>query len=230
VKKAGIVGGMGPESTIPYYRDIVYGVQKIAGRDLFPNLTIESIDVFKVLEYCEKQQFEELCNYLMIAVNYLCKCDVDFIALAANTPHIVYDRLIERSPVPIISIVEETSREAQKKNLKKLGLMGTKFTMKGDYYKKPFIQRNINIVTPNEAEMYYISEKIAGELEHGIINMDTRANLYAIMDRMRQEEAIEGVILGCTELPLIIDPSNSPVPCLDTMKIHIDSIIQCIVK
>jgi len=102
--------------------------------------------------------------------------------------------------------------------------------MKGDYYKKPFIQREINIVTPNEAEMDYISEKIASELEHGIINNDTRANLYAIMNRMREEEEIEGVILGCTELPLIIDASDSPVLCLDTMKIHINSIIQRIVS
>lgn len=138
--------------------------------------------------------------------------------------------LVEKSPVPIISIVEETAREAHRQHLKKLGLIGTKFTMKGDYYKKPFIQREINIVTPNEAEMDYISEKIASELEHGIINNDTRANLYAIMNRMREEEEIEGVILGCTELPLIIDASDSPVPCLDTMKIHINSIIQRIVS
>lgn len=230
MKKVGIVGGMGPESTIPYYHDIVYGVQKKIGEDFFPNLTIESINVFKVLDYCEKQQYEELSNYLMVAINYLCKCDVDFIVLAANTPHIVYDKLVEKSPIPIVSIIEETAKEVERQRLKKVGLIGTKFTMKGDYYRKPFIRRKISVVTPNEVEMDYISEKIASELEHGIINEDTRAHLYAIMNRMRDEEAVDGVILGCTELPLIIDSSRSPVLCLDTMQIHINSIIQGILS
>lgn len=86
MKKVGIVGGMGPESTIPYYHDIVYGVQEQVGKGFFPNITIESINVFEVLEYCKQEKYDELTNYLLEAINNLCKCSVDFILLFKGWP------------------------------------------------------------------------------------------------------------------------------------------------
>lgn len=105
MKKPGLVGGMGPESTIPYYHDIVYGVQEKVGKEFFPNLTIESVNVFEVLQFCKEEDYDGLTKYLMNAINNLIKSGADFVALSANTPHIVFDRLQEQATVPLVSII-----------------------------------------------------------------------------------------------------------------------------
>lgn len=216
---------MGPESTIPYYHDIVYGVQEKVGENFFPNLTIESINVFEVLRLCGERKYDELTDYLFQAVNNLVRSGADFAALSANTPHIVFERLQELSPIPLISIIESTCKEAAKRNLKKIGLLGTIFTMTEDFFKQPFFREGINIVVPSDVEMEYINQKISLELEHGIVKEETLEHFKRIIFRMQMEENIEAIILGCTELPLLLNDKVSPVPCLDTMQIHIQDII-----
>lgn len=230
MKKLGLVGGMGPESTIPYYRDIVYGVQKRIGKNFFPNLVIESVNVFDVLSLCNEQKYDELTNYLVQAIKNLIASGADFVALSANTPHIVFDRLQERSSVPLVSIVEATCKEAIRLNKHKVGLLGTIFTMKEDFFKKPFYSSNIEIITPTKEEMEYINLKISSELELGIIKDETLQGFQKIIKRMQQEDSIEALILGCTELPLLLNDEVSPIPCLDTMKIHIQLLIDLIVE
>lgn len=230
MKKLGLVGGMGPESTIPYYHDIVYGVQKKTGEQFFPNLTIESINVFEVLQLCREQKFDELTDYLMQAINNLIRSGADFVALSANTPHIVFDRLKEQSTVPLISIVETACEEAFSKNFTEIGLLGTIFTMKEEFFKQPFISKGISIITPNEDEMEYINNKISTELELGIVKNETLKAFQKIILRMKEENNIQAVVLGCTELPLLLNDEVSPVPCLDTMQIHINSIIKAIIE
>ncbi len=230
MKKLGLVGGMGPESTIPYYHDIVYGVQNKIGENFFPNLTIESINVFDVLRLCNEQKYDELTDYLMTAINTLIKSGADFVALSANTPHIVFDRLKEQSTVPLVSIVEVTRDEAIRLNKRKLGLLGTIFTMTGDFFKKPFYDSNIEIITPTTEEMEYINCKISSELELGIVKKDTLQGFQKIIKRMMEDDDIEAIILGCTELPLLLNDEVSPVPCLDTMKIHIQHLIDRIIE
>lgn len=225
MKKLGLVGGMGPESTIPYYHDIVYGVQERVGKAYFSELTIESVNVFEVLRLCEERKYDELTEYLLKAVNNLARCGADFAVLSANTAHIVFDRLQKVSPIPLISIVESTCREAQRRNLKKIGLLGTIFTMTEDFYRQPFIQKEITIVVPSDAEMQCVNHKIVSELEHGIVRQETLEAFQKIISRMQTEEKIESVILGCTELPLLLNDQVSPVPCLDTMQIHVQDII-----
>lgn len=228
MKKLGLVGGMGPESTIPYYHDIVYGVKEKIG--CFPNLTIESVNVFDVLKLCKEERYSDLVEYLMQALSNLAAAGADFAALAANTPHIVFDKLIERSPIPLISIIETTCDEVVKQNLNKVGLLGTIFTMTGEFFKKPFCENGIEIIIPTQEEMSFIDEKISAELELGIIKEDTLAAFQMIIQRMKCENNIQAIILGCTELPLLLNDKVSPVPCLDTMKIHIQTLISMIVK
>ena len=230
MKKLGLVGGMGPESTIPYYHDIVYGVQSRIGKNFFPNLTIESVNVFEVLSLCNEQKYDELADYLMQAIKSLIKSGADFIALSANTPHIVFERLKEQSTVPLVSIVEVTRDEALRLNKRKLGLLGTIFTMTEDFFKKPFYSSNIEIIIPTTEEMEYINCKISSELELGIVKKETLESFQKIIKRMTEEESIEAIILGCTELPLLLNDEVSPVPCLDTMKIHIQHLIDLIVE
>ena len=230
MKKLGLVGGMGPESTIPYYHDIVYGVQKRIGKNFFPNLVIESVNVFDILRLCDEQKYDKLTNYLIQAIQNLIASGADFIALSANTPHIVFDRLQEQSSVPLVSIVEATCNEAIRLNKHKVGLLGTIFTMKEDFFKKPFYSSGIEIITPTAQEMEYISLKISSELEIGIVKEETLQGFQKIIKRMQQEESIEAVILGCTELPLLLNDEVSPIPCLDTMKIHIQLLIDLIIE
>lgn len=230
MKKLGLVGGMGPESTIPYYHDIVYGVQQRLGKDCFPNLTVESVNVFDVLRLCGERKYDELTDYLLRAIRNLAQSGADFAALSANTPHIVFDRLEALSPIPLMSIIESTCREAEKRNLKKIGLMGTIFTMTEDFFKRPFLRRGMAIVVPTDAEMAYVHQKISSELEHGIVKEETLDRFQSILTRMQAEEQIEAIVLGCTELPLLLNDQVTPVPCLDTMKIHIQDIIDAILR
>ena len=200
------------------------------GKKFFPNITIESVNVFDVLGLCSEQKYDELTDYLMQAIKNLTTSGADFIALSANTPHIVFDRLQNISTVPLVSIVEATRNEAIRLNKHKLGLLGTIFTMTEDFFKKPFYNSNIEIITPTAEEMEYINLKISSELEFGVIKEETLQGFQKIIKRMQQEDSIEAVILGCTELPLLLNDEVSPIPCLDTMKIHIQLLIDLIVE
>lgn len=230
MKKLGLVGGMGPESTILYYHDIVYGVQKRLGNNCFPDLTIESVNLFEALRLCSEQKYDELTEYLMQAINNLIKSGADFVALSANTPHIVFDRLRERSAVPLVSIVEATRDEAVRLQKHKIGLLGTVFTMTGEFFKTPFQESDIKIITPTAQEIEYVNTKIASELELGIVKEETLTGFQKIIERMQREDDIEAIVLGCTELPLLLNEEVSPVPCLDTMKIHIEKLIDMIIE
>lgn len=229
MKKLGLVGGMGPESTIPYYHDIVYGVQEALGESIFPELSIESVNVFEILRLCRERQYDKLTEYLLGAINNLAKSGADFAALSANTPHIVFDKLKEQSPIPLISIVEATCEEAKLRGLKKIGLLGTIFTMTGEFFKAPFERNGIQIIVPTESEIELVNDKISTELELGIVKEETLLSFQKVISRMKDEDGIEAIVLGCTELPLLLNDEVSPVPCLDTMQIHVRSIIKTIV-
>lgn len=229
MKKLGLVGGMGPESTIPYYHDIVYGVQNKVGKNFFPNMTIESVNVFDILKMCELKQYEALINYLMVAINNLISSGVDFIALSANTPHIVFDELKNRSNIPLVSIIDATCNEAKRRNISKVGLLGTIFTMNGDFFKNPFTKNHIEVITPSDEEMDFVNQKISQELEFGIVKEETLSAFLKIVQRMKVEDGIEAIVLGCTELPLLFKGVQTPVECLDTMQIHIETLINMII-
>jgi len=230
MKKLGLVGGMGPESTLPYYSGIVYGVQKKLGHNEFPPLTIESVDVFKVLGLCAEQRYDDLLQYLLTAVQNLAAAGAQFAALSANTPHIVFDELQRRSPLPLVSIIQATCNEAKRRGLTKLGLLGTAFTMNGTFFTEPFVRSGITVITPPEEEKQYIGNKIATELEFGVVKPETRREFLGSIARMQRQQGIEAVVLGCTELPLLFQGVSLPLACLDTMQIHIDSLVRYILE
>ena len=196
MKKLGLVGGMGPESTIPYYHDIVYGVQEALGESIFPELSIESVNVFEILRLCREKQYEKLTEYLLGAINNLAKSGADFAALSANTPHIVFDKLKEQSPIPLISIVEATCEEAKLRGVKKIGLLGTIFTMTGEFFKAPFVKNGIQIIVPTESEIELVNDKISTELELGIVKEETLLFFQKVISRMKDEDGIEAIVLG----------------------------------
>lgn len=225
MKKLGIVGGMGPQSTIHYYDSIIYKVHDISGKKCFPEISLESIDLFRVVDLCKEERYDELTYYLLKAIKNLYASGAEFAALSANTAHIVFDRLKELSPIPLVSIVESTCNKVLQDGFKTVGLLGTVFTMEKEFYKKPFKENNIRLVIPKKEEREFINDKIYNELQYNTTDTAIVNRFIKIIERMKKEDGIEAVILGCTELPMILNNENSPVPCLDTVKIHIDSIV-----
>ena len=156
----------------------------------------------------------------------LARAGADFGALAANTPHIVFDQLRARSPIPLISIVEATCDRARELGLKRVTLFGTRFTMQAGFYPEVFAGSGIDLVIPGQADQDYIHEKYMDELLQNIFLPETRQGLLAIVDRMKARDGIDGLILGGTELPLILRGAESDIPFLDTTRIHVDRIVE----
>lgn len=225
MKKLGIIGGMGPESTLLYYKEIAEQFQKRDALGSFPELTIETVNMYKMLGFCLKGDYENLAGYLSQAVKNAESAKADFIILASNTPHVVFETLQENASVPMLSIVEPVFHAVRKQNLKKIAWLGTAFTMEQDYFKKIFIENGITVLVPNKQERDFIDQTIARELEFGIIKENSKKEIDQIVNRMISEEGIDGIILGCTELPLMYGDNSFPVPCFDTMKYHIKGIV-----
>ncbi|MGE5605662.1 MAG: aspartate/glutamate racemase family protein [Bacteroidota bacterium] len=165
-------------------------------------------------------------DWLLKGIDILYKAGADFGIISANTPHVVFDQLKSSSPIPLISIVEETSKKAKELKLQRVGLLGTGFTMRSNFFQKVFAKDNISIVVPKEQEQEYIQHKLMTEIELGRLLAETREGLLKIVKRMVDEDSIQGVVLGCTELPLILTKSEFGIPFLNTTRIHVDSTIR----
>jgi len=227
MKTVGLVGGIGPESTIEYYRFIIEGYRARTSDDSYPAIIINSVDLSKLVGWMNANELDAVTNYLVAAIEKLARAGADFAAIAANTPHIVFNQVRERSSLPMISIVEATRDQASVLGLRRLGLFGTRFTMQGRFYPDCFSEKQIQIVVPNAPEQDYIHEKYFGELVKNIFLPGTRARLLAIVERMRNDDAIDGLILGGTELPLILrDGGDNQFAFLDTTRIHADAIVE----
>lgn len=226
MKRLGMVGGLGPESTIEYYQTIISKYQERMGsKEVLPEFFINSINMYQVFEFIEENDLDGLAEYLIEAVQTLEKAGAEFAIISANTPHIVFDQVQKRVQIPVYSIVEETVAKAEEIGLSKIGLIGTKFTMEHDFFKNPFTSIGTEIVVPTEPEQHYIHEKIVAELEKGIVNETTKGKYIEIIKDMVARDQIEAIILGCTELPMIIKESDLDIPQLNTTAIHIDRIV-----
>ncbi len=230
MKKLGLIGGVGPESTIPYYRGIVYGVQKRLNRPVFPPMVIESLSSFEVIRMSSQGDREGLTAYLLAGIRNLAAAGAEVGALACNTGHMVFGQLEQRSPIPLVSIVETTCAAAKRQNRKKVGLIGTMTTMEDGYFKEPFQKSGIEVVIPCETDRIYIADRILRELEFGIVKEDTVRRFVEIAEKMAEEDGAETLILGCTELPLLFQHRSLPVPVLDTVKLHIQALLNAILE
>ena len=241
MKTVGIIGGIGPESTIEYYRLIIAasrerqsgpGVRPVdthaqdADATSYPSIIINSVDLTKLLRWIGANEMGAFTDHLAGEIERLARAGADFAALSSNTPHIVFDELRRRSPIPLISIVESTCDAAQALGLKRVALFGTRFTMQGRFYSEVFSRAGMTIVAPLDDEQAYIHEKYMRELLNNIFLPETRAHLVTILDRMKARDNIEALILGGTELPLILrDSEPNGIPFLDTTKIHVERIV-----
>ena len=223
----GIIGGIGPESTIEYYRLIISSYLDHEKDGNYPQIIINSINMKKMLDLIGENRLDEVTDYLVAEIQKIAKAGADFALLASNTPHIVFNQINQTSPLPLISIVEATCEKAVSKGIQRVGLFGTKFTMQGGFYDKIFYDHSIAVISPDEKDQDYIHDKYMGELVKGIIRDDTKTELLKIAHNLKENRGIEGLILGGTELPLILKETDDiGIPFLDTTKIHVESIME----
>ena len=223
MKTLGIIGGLGPESTLDYYQRIIALYRERMRDGHYPEFIIVSVDLRKGLDFMDSNDLSGMGDFLLEAIKKLAGAGAEFGIISANTPHIVFDDVAPKSPIPLISIVEATCAAARAQNLKRLALFGTRYTMQADFYPKVFKREGIELLVPDPRDQDYIHDKYMNELVPGKFLPDTRAGLLAIIDRIKATSGIDGVILAGTELPLILrDPHHNGIPFLDTTKIHVE--------
>ena len=231
MKKIGIIGGIGPESTIDYYKLIIGAFHEKQADLGYPEIIIYSANLSSLMRILEAKDWENLTDWLLEKVVALYKAGAEFAVIGSNSPHIVFDKVSSRSPIPMLSIIEETRKNAQKKGLKKPGLLGTRFTMESDFYRKPFLDNGMAVVVPEKEDQELIHHRLFSEIELGIIKDSTRNELLSIVKKMIDRHSIDALILGCTELPLILAKDEFGIPFLNTTAIHAESIVNfCVEK
>ncbi len=226
MKTLGIVGGLGPESTLDYYRRTIELYRERQRDGSYPQFIINSVDLKKGLDFMAASDLAGMADYLLEGIGKLARAGADFGLIAANTPHIVFEDVAPKSPIPLISIVEATCTAAKAQKLKRLALFGTRYTMQATFYPKVFSREGIELLVPDPQDQDYIHDKYLSELVPGKFWPETRAGLLAIVDRMKAESDVDGVILAGTELPLILHgETHNGIPLLDTTKIHVEAAV-----
>src|SRR5437773_4299211 len=226
MRTLGIIGGLGPESTIDYYGRIIALYRERTADGSYPQFIINSINMKKGLDFMDANNLAGMAEYLLEEIGRLAQAGATFGLISANTPHIVFDEVAPKSPIPLISIVEATRAAAKMQNLKRLALFGTRYTMQATFYPKVFARDGIELLVPDLHDQDYIHDKYMNELVPGKFLAETRAGILAIVDRMKATSDIDGVILAGTELPLILrDSIHNGTTFLDTTKIHVEAAV-----
>jgi len=224
--RCGIVGGMGPESTLDYYRLMVEHYRN--GKDTgYPELTIDIVDLEPILRFLEAGNRKGLADYVLDSIDRLVRAGCTFAALTSNTSHVVFPEVAARSPIPLVSIVEAAADRAAELGLRRPALLATSFTVKAGFYLDVFGRRGLAILTPSPDEQAYLHQKYMDELVHGIVRDDTRAAFVRMANRLAQEEGADALILGGTEIPLLLRGATGiDVPIIDTTLVHVKRLVQ----
>jgi aspartate racemase len=223
--RVGLLGGLGAESTIDYYRRVL-AVWQETRPESFPEITIDSLDVNRGIELVRNDR-KALAEYLLGSIGRLSRAGCTFVAMAANTPHVVFDDLVARSPVPLLSIVETCAEEGQRLAVRRLGLLGTGFTMESSMYPDVFRRFRMDVFTPDTPGRAWLHERYLGELLKGVFRDDTRDGVRRLVDEMVARDRIDAVVLAGTELPLLIRAETiSGLPMLDTTELHVRAIVR----
>jgi len=225
MKTLGLIGGTGPESTIEYYRLLTAQYREKADGNS-PPLIINSINLKQMIELMGANELGKVADILVQEFEKLRRAGADFAALTANTAHIVFDEVQQRSSLPLISIVEACCDRVQALGLKTVALFGTRYTMQAPFYPKVFSRTDVKLVLPNAQEQEFIHDKYFNELLKDQFLPETRTALLAIAGDMKARDGIEGLILGGTELPLLLrEEEHNGIRLLDTTRIHVDRLI-----
>ena len=219
LKTIGLIGGMSWESTVTYYKIINETVKEKLGGLHSAKCILYSVD-FQEIEECQANgNWKKSGEILGEAANNLEKAGADFIVICTNTMHKVINQIKEKISIPILHIAEMTAEKILEKGLKNIALLGTKYTMEQDFYKSKLIEKGINVIIPDKNDIEIINKVIYDELCLGTINSNSKKKFLEIVDKLRSKGA-EGIILGCTEIGLLIKNEDTDVPLFDTAVIH----------
>lgn len=218
MKKIGILGGLASEGTVEYYKELI-SLARERWDYKCPEIIIYSLNEE---EYAECMMFNKdyakAKSILSSAINSLYRAGADFVIMAANTPHVFFDEVVETSPIPLLSVAEEVAKEADARGFHSVGLMGTKATVEGGFYKNAFEKRGIQLFVPTPEAEDYIHKKIVEEMVRGIFRDETRTTFIEIIREMGKN--IEAMILASTVIPLLLSENDIGMPFLDTTKVH----------
>lgn len=224
MKKVGIVGGLGPASTIDYYRDIVENYRKVYGDDIYPEIVIDSVNMKEIVSRIELQKYDEVAELILASVSNLQKAGADFAVIASNSPHIAWDFMKDRVAIPVISIIDATCDYILEQQYKKVLIFATKFTMKNGLYNNALNNRKIEWVLPSEEDIEILGDIIYPNLENGIVITEDKQKMISIAEKYIQKYNCDSILLGCTEIPLMIKEGDVSVPVINTTQIHIQSV------
>jgi aspartate racemase len=226
-----MIGGTGPESTVEYYRRLIATYHARVSESGAPPIIINSVDNKNLVKWFTAGDLPSVIDFFAAEIERLARAGADFALIAAVTPHLGFDKLQQRASIPLLSIVEATADAATKAGVRRLALFGTRFTMQAALFPEAFARRGMTIVVPDEKEQEFIHQKYMGELFVGAILDETRAALVDIVETMKQRDNVDGLILGGTELSLILrEPTAASLPVLDTTQIHVEAAIEWLLR
>ncbi|AKH98163.1 aspartate/glutamate racemase family protein [Halanaeroarchaeum sulfurireducens] len=223
MERIGILGGMAPESTLEYYRIIVEESHERGWGKRYPQTFINSLNFETFYEPLSAGNDERVVEVLTDGVQSLARAGADFALMASNTPHRYFQAVDAATSIPLVNIVDVTADAAVKRDVQRVGLLGTAFTMEGEFYPAGFRERGLEVVTPSPADREWIDETIFEELTDGVFTDEIEAGLRDIIEKLATEEGVDAVALACTELPLVVDDADVPVPTLNTTRLHAEA-------
>ena len=230
MKKLGLVGGVGPASTLEYYKSIndayFKRLENPPKSGANPPMVIDSLNLADAYDLASKKDWKNFAELFIDSIHRLHRAGAEFGAISANTAHIVFDDIQAASPIPLLGIVDEVCKYAKSRNYKKIIVFGTAFTMSSGMYEGKCRQYGLEAFVPNEADKEAIQNIIFPHLQGGIVLEDEKAVILEIADKLLTEHQADALLLGCTELPLIIQEGDLDAPLIDTTQIHIDSILR----
>ncbi len=219
MKTIGLIGGMSWESTVEYYKIINNVIKEKLGGFHSAKCVLYSVDFEEIEKYQSNGQWDESARVLTEAAKSLERAGADYVVICTNTMHKVADKIEENISIPLLHIAEVTADELLSKNIKKIALLGTKYTMEQDFYKSRLINRGIEVIIPNEKQRKIVNETIYNELCLGIISEESKEKFLNIINELSNKGA-EGVILGCTEIGLLVKQNDTDIGLFDTTEIH----------
>ncbi len=226
MKKIGLLGGMTCESSIEYYKLINEITRKKLGGIHSAESIMVSVDFGNILPWMEAGKWDLVLDKLIRSSLEVEKGGGDFLVICTNTMHKLADQIAEKINIPILNIIDVTAEEIKKKGLSKIGLLGTRFTMVQDFYRKRLEQKhNIEVVIPDKIDISYIHKVIMEELTIGKIVQESKSGYWKIIKKLQQVGA-EGIILGCTEIPLLVKQEEGKIPLFDTTSIHASAAVE----
>ena len=224
MKKIGLVGGIGPASTVEYYLGIIKKCRTEQRGNVYPEIVIDSVNMLQHDKALAENDYDKLAQYLLRSLSNLKAAGAELAAITANTEHIVWNMVHSKFPLPVISIVEATIREIKRKGFKNVLVFGTMFTLKSRLYENALNNQGITAIIPSGNDISTIDSLIYPNMENGIIIPADKQKLVKMAEKYISEKNADSILLGCTELPLAITYCDVSVPILNTTEIHINEI------